>query len=159
MDIQAIGSRAFTVYIAREELERRHLDPEDITVGEARDIVSSVLECDALGAVKLELYPGRHELLIFVKREPEFYSFPDLESLLLAVGACGDEIAASLFWYDGAYILAVWSGDARRACLSEFGDALDLPAGFLLHLREHARVLREGDAVEVLRRAFLPGRA
>lgn len=158
MDIQAIGSRAFTVYIAQEELERRHLEPGEITVGEARDIVSSVIQCDALGAVRLELYPGRHELLIFVKRslgEPEFYAFPDLESLIRAIGEFGDELAASLFWYDGAYILAVWSDGTYMAGLSEFGDPLDLPAEFLLHLREHARVISDGDAIERLRRCFL----
>lgn len=159
MDIQAISSRAFTVYIPREELERRHLEPGDITVGQARDIVSPLISCDGLGAVRLELYPGRHELLIFVKRslgEPEFYSFEDLESLLLAVGACRDEIAASLFWYQGAYILAVWSDDPLAARLSEYGEALDLPGDFLLHLREHARVLLDGDAAEVLKKTFLP---
>lgn len=159
MDIQAIGSRAFTVYIPREELERRHLDPGEMTVGEARSLISSVIACDALGAVRLELYQGRHEVLIFVKRsqgEPEFYSFQNFESLLLAVGACRDELAADLFFYDGAYILAVWNDDTYSAGLSEFGEALDLPAGFLLHLREHADALLDSDAVEVLRKTFLP---
>ncbi len=159
MDIQAIGARAFTVYIPREELERRHLDPGEMTVTEARRLISPLISGDGLGAVRLELYPGRHEVLIFVKRsqgEPEFYSFPDLESLLLAARACRDEPAADLFWYDGAYILAVWNDGAHASGLSEFGESLDLPGDFLLHLREHARVLLEVDAVEALRKTFLP---
>lgn len=157
MDIQAIGGGGFTVYIGEPELHMRHLEPQSVTVRDARELVRGVLDCCDTGAVSLELYPGRHELLIFVLRsagEPEFYSFPDLESLLEALSALGPR-ASSLFFYNGSYILAVWSGDgARVPALCEFGAPLSRPGAFLLHLREHGRVIRETDAAETLLRAF-----
>ena len=158
MDIQAIGARAFSVYIAEAELTRRKLDPLDITAEEARRIVRTLIPCDALDTVSLELYPGRHEVLIFVKKstgEPEFLRFEDFESVLAALLACGEDVTASLFFYEGSYILAVWSFDGlTHRGLAEFGEPLERPGDFLLHLREHGRVLCDGDAREVLLRAF-----
>ncbi len=158
MDIQAIGGGGFTVYIGEPELHRRHIEPQSVTARDARELVRGVLDCCETGAVSLELYPGRHELLIFVRRsagEPEFYSFPDLESLLEALAALGTDLASSLYYYDGAYILAVWPQEgARVPALCEFGAPLALSGAFLLHLREHGKVLGEGDAAETLLRAF-----
>lgn len=158
MEIQAIGARAFSVYIAGEELERRHLDPRSITATQARQIVSDVIRGDGMGAVSLELYPGRHEVLIFVKRsagEPEFFTFPDLESLLEAVLDGGGDTVASLFYYGGRYILAVWAMDGKRPeGLAEFGTPLYVPGEYLLHLREHGVTVCDGDAVERLRETF-----
>lgn len=157
MEIQAIGSRAFSVYIAGEELERRHLDPMGITANEARSIVNDVIKEDGLGTVSLELYPGRHELLIFVKRssgEPEFYAFASFEDLLDAIRE-GDGVTASLYYCDGVYILAVWPMEgARRGGFEEFGRPLSRPGGYLLHLREHGKAICEGDAAERLRELF-----
>lgn len=158
MDVQVIGRSAFTVYIDGEELERRRLDPRSITALEARALVSSVIGCDPFGAVSLELYPGQHELLIFVRRssgEPEFFSFEDFEELLGAVNSCADEPTSSLFYYDGRYILAVWGFDGQTgAAFSEFAESLAFPAGYLMHLREHGRTIAEGDAVHILRSCF-----
>ncbi len=161
MEIQAIGARAFSVYIAGEELERRHLDPREMTASDARRIVSGIVESDALGTVSLELYPGRHEVLIFVRRssgEPEFFAFTDFEALLSAVMECGGELTASLFYYEGRYILAVWVMDGvRPETLFEFGAPLDMPGEYLLHLREHGVTICDGDAAARLREAFWGG--
>ncbi len=158
MDIQAIGSRAFTVYIGEPELHRRNIEPQSMTVSDARELVRGVLDDSDTGSVSLELYPGRHELLIFVRRnagEPEFYSFPDLEALLEALAALSPDAASSLFFYNGAYILAVWPVEgARVPALCEFGAPLPRPGAFLLHLREHGKIIREGDAAEAFLRAF-----
>ena len=161
MEIQAIGARAFSVYIAGEGLEKRHLDPKEMTASDARRIVSGIVENDALGTVSLELYPGRHEVLIFVRRssgEPEFFAFTDLETLLAAISECGEELTASLFYYEGRYILAVWTMDRTRPeTLFEFGTPLYMPGEYLLHLREHARGVCDGDAAARLREAFCGG--
>lgn len=158
MDIQAIGSRAFTVYIPESELRSRHLVAQNMTARDARSIVSSLIECDALGAVNLELYPGRHEVLIFVSRssgEPEFFTFPDVETLITAAGSGIGGIASTLFWYNGAYILAVWPSESRPAgALREFAAPLSNPGAFLLHLREHGKLLIDGDALDTLLAAF-----
>lgn len=158
MDIQAIGSRAFTVYIPEAELISRHLVAQKMTARDARSIVSSLIECDALGAVNLELYPGRHEVLIFVSRsagEPEFFTFPDVETLLEAAGSGLGGIASTLFWYNGVYILAVWPSENRPAgALREFAEPLVSPGAFLLHLKEHGKLLCDGDALETLRQTF-----
>ena len=161
MDIQAINTRAFSVYIAEAELTRRKLDPLDITAEEVREIIQGLIPCDALDTVSLELYPGRHELLIFVKKsagEPEFLRFEDFESVLKALRSCGEDVTASLFFYEGAYILAVWSFDGlTHRGLVEFGVPLEDPGDFLLHLKELGRVLCDGDAREVLVRVFAEG--
>lgn len=158
MDIQAIGSRAFSVYIQEAELLRRHLAAGTMTVRDARTLVAPLIDSDGLGAVNLELYPGRHEVLIFVSRaagEPEFFSFPDVETLLEAAGSGLGGIASSLFWYGGAYILAVWPSDGRPAgALREFAEPLENPGAYLLHLREHGKLLIDGDALETLRGYF-----
>lgn len=163
MDIQAIGGGGFTVYIGEPELHRRHMEPQSVTARDARELVRGVLDCCETGTVSLELYPGRHELLIFVRRsagEPEFYSFPDLESLLEALAALETDLASSLFFYNGAYILAVWPREgARVPALGEFGTPLSVPGAFLLHLREHGKTLCEGDAAGALLRVFERGPA
>ena len=101
MDIQVIGSRAFSVYIQEAELVSRHLAAGTMTARDARTLVAPLIGSDGLGAVNLELYPGRHEVLIFVSRasgEPEFFSFPDVEALIEAAGSGRGGIASSLFW-------------------------------------------------------------
>lgn len=159
MDIQAIGVRAYSVYIPESELRLRHIDPENITVGQARQLVDALLGDTSTDAVSLELYPGRHEVLIFVRRspgEPEFYCFQDFEQVLEAVAALSDSVAASLYRLDGAWILVVWPEEGRTlARLADFGSPLDVPAWYLTHLREHALPVCDADAVAVLRRAFL----
>ncbi len=163
MDIQAIGSRAFTVYIGEPELQKRHIEPRSITVSAAKELVRGVLDCPDTGTVSLELYPGRHELLIFVRRsagEPEFYEFSDFEAVLRALSSLSRDTASSLFYYNGTYILAVWPGEgARIQALCEFGTAAARPGAYLLHLREHARVIADGDAAEALTRFFQPEQA
>ncbi len=158
MDIQAIGSRAFSVYIQEAELLSRHLAAGTMTARDARTLVAPLIGNDGLGAVNLELYPGRHEVLIFVSRasgEPEFFSFPDVEALIEAAGSGLGGIASSLFWYGGAYILAVWPADGRPAgALREFAEPLENPGAFLLHLREHGKLLIDGDALDTLRGYF-----
>ena len=162
MDIQAIGSRAFAVYIGEPELHKRHIEPRDITVSAARELIEHVLDCPDTGTVSLELFPGRHELLIFVRRsagEPEFYEFTDFEAVLSALSALPVGSASSLFYLRGVYILAVWPGDgARIQALCEFGLPVKRASAYLLHLREHAVTLADGDAAQTLGRYFSPGR-
>ena len=59
MDIQVIGSRAFSVYIQEAELVSRHLAAGTMTARDARTLVAPLIGSDGLGAVNLELYPGR----------------------------------------------------------------------------------------------------
>ena len=159
MDIQAIGNRAFSVYIGESELVSRHLKPGSVTVSAARELVRDCIGgCG--GAMSLELYPGRHELLIFVRRcsdEPEFYSFADLEELLPALRQLPAGAVSSVYFYNGAYILAVWPPEGSGIpALAEFGRPLSRSAAFLCHLREHGETVCEGDAAETLTRVFDP---
>lgn len=158
MDIQAISSRSFSVYIPEEELKSLHLLAQSMTASDARSLVSSLIECDGPGAVNLELYPGRHDVLIFVSRscgEPDFFSFPDIETLLAAAGSGIGRITSSLFWYNGAYILAVWPAEGHSAAyLREFASPIDNTGAYLLHLREHAKLICDGDALETLNTVF-----
>ncbi len=160
MDIQAIGSRAFAVYIGEPELHKRHIEPRNVTVSTARELVRNVLDCPDTGTVSLELFPGRHELLIFVRRsdgEPEFYEFTDLEAALSALAVLPRDAASSLYYLRGVYILAVWPCDgARIQSLCEFGRAVKRPPAYLLHLREHGAAIADGDAAETLGHYFFP---
>ncbi len=156
MEIQAIGARAFSVYIPEAELTMRHIRPDSITAVEARELVEGLI--DRADTVSLELFPGRHEVLIFVRRsfgDPEIYAFADLEELLRAILALEGSAETSLFHYGGLWILAVWPGcEGHRAQLSEFASPLDAPPGYILHLREHGRIIADGDAASVLKNAF-----
>ncbi len=163
MEVQAIGKAAFTVYITQNELEARSLDPRNITPAQAQDLVKTVVDCPPLGAVSLELYPGRHELLIFVKRsfgEPAFYRFGKLETLLSALEGAVSEPPSSLYLLDGRYYLVVWNFEGQASLgFSEFAEPLERPTAYLLHLREHGRTICEADAVRRLREAFFPAKS
>ncbi|MGM9521457.1 MAG: adaptor protein MecA [Oscillospiraceae bacterium] len=160
MEVQTINSRTFSIYITETELSRRSLEPCDVTAAQARDIVRSALGAES-GSLFMELFPGRHELLIFVRKnflEVGFYSFATAEDVIDALLSCCADIAASLFYYNDEYILVVWSlSESADGALSEFGTPLQHPPGYLAHLNEHGRCLADGCALSAIKNAFKCG--
>ena len=159
MDILMIGDRTFSVYISESELLSRNIAPAGVSISQAEDLVRGAIGC-VHGTMMMDLFPGRHELLIFVHSDPDgpmFITFDDLEELLEASLSVSFSTASSLFLYEGKYILAVWNWTPDEAVsLLEFGHLLELPPEFLFHLREHGCVLLEPRALQTLKSIFSP---
>lgn len=162
MDIQHLKGAAFAVYVSGDELREEHIDPADVTVDDTERILASAFS--RLGRqreeqVFLELFPGRDDLLLFVRparTAPLFFTFDGLEALVAAADSWHGDAASSLWYIDGRYILAVWPWDAPDDChaLLEFGESLDKPPEYEPFLSEHGRILASPDALGSLRKAF-----
>lgn len=158
MVIQEISGLAYSVYISERELNEKHLTPSAVTAADAMELVSAITPPDRSAGrctTQLELYPGRHELLIFVRRGPEklrVMSFRSIEDVISAVTDGGAADPSSLFYYDNRYILVMWLRNGEAVC--EFGDEMPVTAAFLPHLYEHGRTLCDGCAVGTLKGAF-----
>lgn len=157
MDIQMISERSISIYITSEDLEKRRLTADSFSIGDAEDIISGVLG-SSVGRAKLELFPGKGGLLIFVRRtvsDPELYTFSSVEPIIAAAHSLPCEPSA-LYFYGGEYILAVWHLDNTPLGFEEFGEKLPAPPEFTEHLCEHGRLLIPSDAISELRRIFDP---
>jgi len=157
MDVQTITGRSFAVYITPDELARRKISPRDVTADAALDILSPILGRE--GDFCLDLFPGRNDLLVFVRKcwgPPLFYAFSDFEDLVSAVHACRADAPSSLYYREGTYILAVRRTDcgSSLSAFSEFGDELDLPPDYSLYLAEHAKLILPKGALNIIRAFF-----
>ena len=160
MDIQAIGNQSFSVYIGEDELLMRHLRPDSVTCEQILELLSPAFGLRGLDSACLSLFPGHNELLIFIHRiyrTTGYFQFDSFERLLAAAMASFQDIPSSLFYYDDSYILYVLSWDDNElAVFSEFGERLSVSQGYIMHLREHGRLLMDGYAVSDLRSIFSP---
>ncbi len=163
MDVQTISERSYSIYITEGELNRRSISPQAVTAGDVMELIKDLTGALPAGSTKLELYPGRHELLIFVRRNPgalRCFRFRALEDLISAALTSGGEEPSALYLYDDTYILAVWdTEDTGLAALCEFGESLDWRDAHLAHLREHGKLLLPAQALRELRAAFRPEQA
>ena len=159
MDILTIGSRTFSFYISESELRYRNIEPDSVTASQARELVRGFIGRET-GPLLMDFYPGRHELLIFVRSDPQgprFISFDNIEELINASLSVTSDLTSSLFFYHGQYILAMWSWEQDDCVpLLEFGRLLDMPPEFLPHLREHGRIIAKGLALHKIKSAFSP---
>ncbi len=158
MEVQTISQQAFSVLITEQELNRRRLSPEAVTASEALTLIGELTGSKPPGPTRLELFPGRHELQIFVLQNAgrlRYFRFDSIEELLRAVSSEAFRDPASLFFYQGKYILAVWTGGREETALLEFGEEVPMREGFLPHLYEHGRVLLDGSAASGLAKTFL----
>ena len=140
------------VYVAEEELAQRNLCAGTLTEKDVRRVLREAEIPKEWNDVDVELYPGRGEVLIFVRCSPSWawYSFADLEAVLHAVQA--QESAESLWYLDGSYILGFPGG--RSCTAEEFGHLLPAGKYFAAYLQEHGRPIIRENAVSVLKNAF-----
>ena len=159
MDIQAIGNGTYSLYISQEELSLSHIDPSDVTLSQAQDIVFKALG-SRHGPLLMDMFPGRRELLIFVHKDvdcPVFYIFNNADNAINAALSLEPSVSASLYYYRCSYILALWLWNVEDSYpLLEFGHLVEHPSTFLLHLAEHGKPLLEGNAVSVIKNLFSP---
>lgn len=164
MDIQSINTNSFSIYLDEGELQALHIDPRSVTEQEAADISRSALQSlgrdSESGAAYIELYPGKRELLLFVRTdlgEPVFFQFGDFEAVL-AAAACLSPCPSALTYLGGKYILTLYPapGQTFLAPCEEFGTRLSNPPRFDLHLREHGKTLSFPNAVAHLQNIFKP---
>ncbi|NLA87570.1 MAG: adaptor protein MecA [Clostridiales bacterium] len=162
MEIQQIGNGKIVIYIKGEELKQLPAPPQDITTAEAADILRLALGTtydDSWESVYFELFPGRNSLLLFALQHsgrPSYFTFDSIETLISAAKACPSGLISYLSYINDTYILIVypWNGDCPPQILFEFGDELNRPSHFALHLSEHSRVLAGPAALDELNAVF-----
>ena len=162
MEIQAISSASFAIFLNEEELAARHLVPEAITKSDAEAILRGALlkmQYKHLEKVCIELFPGKKEVLLFVKlntQSPVFIVFDDIESVISAAAECSDFPPASFVCIDATYILTVypWEHDTAVPTLLEFGEKLPVKPEYELYLYEHGEKIIETDAISRLKHFF-----
>ena len=149
MTVHPIGSAGAALYITPEDLEKRGIDPETLTLEDALALTRAAFRRAGLaleGPVEIEAYPERSGVLVFARVRPRaqaWFSFDRLEGLAAAARAL-DRVPpeAALFWAEGRWWLALdGGGEGAAARLSEFGRAEEPPAG-------RGRPVWERDALE-----------
>ena len=137
MTVHPIGSAGAALYITPEDLEKRGIDPETLTLEDALALTRAAFRRAGLaleGPVEIEAYPERSGVLVFARVRPRaqaWFSFDRLEGLAAAARAL-DRVPpeAALFWAEGRWWLALdGGGEGAAARLSEFGRAEEPPAG------------------------------
>lgn len=162
MDIQSIGEGKMVIYIKGDELNMLPTAPCKITTTEAADILRRALGQtydQSWESVYFEVYPGRDSLLLFALQHygnPAFFSFMSIEQLIDAAKACPSGIISYLTCINDMYILIVypWNGEYPPKVLYEFGQELNRPPNFSLHLSEHSTVLSGPAALDEMRSIF-----
>ena len=109
--------------------------------------------------IHIEIYPGRDEIMAFIRLggdETGVFAFESLEDLLPAVSGCRDMFSSELLWDGERYILILtpWEGDPVPYRISEYGERLIVRDELIPHLREQARCLISGNALERLSSLF-----
>ncbi|MGE4486041.1 MAG: adaptor protein MecA [Oscillospiraceae bacterium] len=167
MEIQTICSASFTVYLGEGDLEALHITPTKMTEKDTEDVLHLALR--SLGKkpcrqVQTEFFPGKHELLLFIRINTgnvAFFGFDEFEDVCSAVAGCAEPLPSSLAFLDGRYILSVYPWDSAElpSSLIEFGEGLKHPPEYELFLDEHAKKLISNDAIAVLWDYFFDKRA
>ena len=162
MLIQDISASALAVHIDTSELMLMGIKKTDLSDKDTSKILEYVLKASHKPVCKhicFEVFPGRHELLIFIRlncSDPVYFSFSSFEDLLSSISLV-DPQPSSLYFSDGKYILSLfpWDGENLPPVLFEFGEELHAGTGFDLHLREHGKTIIISDAIERLKTSFL----
>jgi hypothetical protein len=162
MEIQLIGTGKLVIYLKGEEIKTLPAPPYEITTTEASEILRLALGStydQSWESAYFELFPGRDSLLLFALRHsgsPSFFTFNSIEPLISAAKACQAGLITYLTYINDTYILIVypWNGECPPHVLFEYGDELDRPALFSLHLSEHSKVICGPTALDELRTAF-----
>lgn len=160
MDILSVGPGAYIIYISGPEYNDMDSEDEERFTREKTE----KLVCHALGyesfhpPVKIELYEGRGEMLLFATIDSTFrlyYRFRKFEDVIGACKCCNGSPASELYWYDGEYIMAVSICTVGiTAEFSEFGDQLCCGALYNLFLYEHGKTIICDDAVNFIKNTF-----
>lgn len=147
MHITWIGENGLVLHIPAEELRRRELTAELVTEREMRALLKSAQLPEDWQGVELELFAGKGELLVFLRREESWawYAFGDLEALLAGAAASETGQESRLYFMDGSYILGLSRGRAPRA--EEFGRRLPGGKHYEAVLREHGKLICGENAV------------
>jgi len=155
LQVTRIGEGWVSVYVSKTELKRRKIIPGEITQKQARAVLKAAGLPENWRDVDVELYPGREELLLFVRcaDSTAWYAFSDLEQLLGAAGCMPEENGTALYVLDGGYILGLSGG--KSAAAEEFGRSVPAGRYYEAYLREHGKVLFGKNAISRLRAAFL----
>ncbi len=127
MTVQPINPTVSLLYLTLPELKERGLHPDHLTDQHILTLAREGLS--ALGRtadepLKLESYPDRHGLLLFIHTSPDtpaVWRFGDSDALLDAVAALPDLTALPLYRWKGAF----WLVGGDSASLSEFADRME----------------------------------
>ena len=155
LQMMTIGECCASVYIGAEEMRDRGISPGRISEQEVRKLLKSAGLPDTWNDMDVEIYPGKGELLLFVRcgMPRRWYCFSNLEMLLGAAELMEGTDKSALYYLENTYILGI-SGNGKYAA-EEFGVSIPAGKGYEASLRENGRVLLVENAISFLRQTFL----
>lgn len=166
MQIQTIDNFSIAVYMEKSDLDRMHLAPDSITEKDTALLLGRIFKNsnEKPGKnIQLELYPGRDDVLLFIRlsgAQPSFFAFSSFEELLSAISGA-DPSPSALYYIGGRYILSIspWHGEKLPLSLWEFGTNIQVPPSMTLHYEEHGKTIIKTDAVGTLQKLFISARS
>ena len=155
MTVHPIGSAGAALYITPEDLEKRGIDPETLTLEDALALTRAAFRRAGLaleGPVEIEAYPERSGVLVFarVHMPPRaWFSFGSLDAAAAAARTLpAPPPDAALLWWDGRWWLSLAAEERGAAArLSEFGRCETARPWLEASLAEHGRPVWERDAL------------
>ena len=143
MTIQPISPSVSLLYLTRSELQERGLHPDSLTHESTLTLAKEGLSALGLrteGFLKLESYPDKNGLLLFIHTPPgtpTVWRFPNGDALLDAVTALHGLDTQPLYWWKGAF----WLVAEDSIPLSEFADPVRDDPFLSARLAEYAQPL------------------
>ncbi len=142
MTVQPIAPTVSLLYLTRPELQERGLQPDSLTCEQTKALAEECLSTLGRGAdkpLKLESYPDKNGLLLFIHTSPDTSSvwrFFGSDALLDAVTALPGLAELPLYRWKGAFWLVARS--EPEAALSEFADRVEDDPLLSARLAEYA---------------------
>ncbi len=167
MKIQAICKTSIALVTNLEELGSRGICTQTINGQNTADMIRqsfAQLGMETDGMIDVETYINGQAVLIFAHifkdsgRIALLCRFDDLENLINAAWQLCEKIPATLISYKQMYYLAIHSCEQNipAELLSEYADTEPDFKLRYAHLREHGKVICNGNAIKIIRENFHP---
>ena len=151
MNVQNIGQRSYLITVSARELGEK---AEDFSKADAEKLLGQ-LGHNGGKNYRFDVYPGRDEVMIFVRAgegRTQLWEFDSLDDVMDALEKPVSMCDSQLWQYGERYILALtpWEGDPVPTALCEFGWLINVSPELAAHIREQSEILIESRAAESL---------
>ena len=151
MNVQNIGQRSYLITVTASELGEK---AESFSQADAEKLLSQLGHGGGKN-YRFDVYPGRDEIMIFVRAgegSTQLWEFETLDDVMDAFEKPVSMCDSQLLKYGERYILALtpWEGDTVPAALCEFGRRLEVSPELAAHIREQSVIIIDSRAAESL---------
>jgi len=151
LNVQTIGQRSYLITVSVSELGEK---AKDFSQADAERLLGQLGHNDGEN-FRFDVYPGRDEIMIFVRAgegSTQLWEFETLDDVMDAFEKPVSMCDSRLLKYGERYILALtpWEGDTVPAALCEFGKRLEVSPELAAHIREQSAIIIDSRAAESL---------